>query len=445
MTARLIPVGSPAADPNLIPLHWRLPARLTFVGVALLAGVVLVGGLLEYYRQLTTICATAACVNSPTLGDVETYRAAGLSIEAAARWGIGLHLLAASVFSAVALLIFWRRSSDRMAWYTALALLTFGTIGIVDIAPLTAVAQQFAPVWQVTAVGLWLAGSTGFTLFFFIFPNGRFEPRWLGWVAGAWTVSEVLTAVFPGSVFDNKSWPALLSLLYWFSLLGLSVYAQLYQYHRVSNYQRRQQTKWVVLGVALAATGSLASYALFLLAPLINPAWAVLGLLGDNIYFLILPLVPLSIAFALLRSRLWDVDVLINRALVYGVLTVLLAGIYGLLVIGLQALFTQLTGQTSDLALIGSTLAIVALFQPLRRGVSAFIARRFYRRHYDGQQVLTAFAGVLRDQPYTDPDALSRVLLNLVDDTIQPEHVSLRLVDAAGQQAVPGAPSKPGG
>ncbi len=163
----------------------------------------------------------------------------------------------------------------------------------------------------------------------------------------------------------------------------------------------------------------------------------MLGHFADSSYYLFLHLIPLSIGFAMFRSRLYDVDVVINRALVYGLVTALLASIYAGLVIGLQTLFTRFTGQTSDLALIGSTLAIVALFQPLRRGVEAFIARRFYRRRYDSQQVLTAFAGVLRDRPYTDPDDLRLVLLNVVDETIQPAHVTLRLVEGAGPK--PGA------
>ena len=122
------------------------------------------------------------------------------------------------------------------------------------------------------------------------------------------------------------------------------------------------------------------------LAPLVNPAWAVLGRFSDSSYYLALQIMPLSIGLAMFRSGLWDVDVLINRALVYGLLAALLAAIYAALVIGLQTLFTRFTGQTSDLALIGSTLAIVALFQPLRRAVDAFIARRFYRRRYDSQR-----------------------------------------------------------
>jgi hypothetical protein len=422
-------------DAALIPRRWRLPARAGFLLVLALILWLYAFGLPEYYRQLTTVCPAAPCGNAPTTAEAQLMQAAGVSVVAAARWVFTLDVLMAVTSGLVALLLFWRRGANRMAWFTALTLLTFGTFGIHDIVKVNALAAHFSAVWRLPVAGLSFIGGVSILVFFLTFPDGRFAPRWLRWPLALWLVHQVVVAFIPGTPLDPARWPLALNLLYWAVLLGVCVYSQVYRYRRVSNYAQRQQTKWVVLGIAAAVGGAFGGYLLLNVAGLVNPAWAVWGLFADSSYYLSIQLLPLSIAFALLRSGLWDVDVLINRALVYGLLTVLLAGLYGFLVIGLQALFTQFTGQTSDLALIGSTLAIVALFQPLRRGVAAFIARRFYRRHYDGQQVLTAFAGVLRDQPYTDPDALSRVLLNLVDDTIQPEHVSLRLVEGSGPKA----------
>jgi len=408
-----------------------------WVAVALLTVTLFAGGLPEYYRQLNTVCAAAACANSPTAAEVQALQAAGLSLTTAARYSLTLVLVMALVHGAVAVVIFWRRSHDRMAWFTALVLLIFGTVGVHDVINLMAVAAQFPDYWRLPLSSLMLVGGTGIGLFYLTFPDGRFAPRWLRWPVLVWLVQQASFIFFPGSLLDPLRWPLALNLLWWAMFLGGCIFAQVYRYRRVSNYQQRQQTKWVVLGIALALGGAFASFTLLTLAAQLNPAWAVVGLAAETSYLFFLPIMPLSIGFALLRSGLWDVDVVINRALVYGVLTALLAAIYGGLVIGLQGLFTAATGQASDLALIGSTLAIVALFQPLRRGVAAFIDRRFYRRRYDGQQVLTAFAGVLRDQPYTDPDALSRVLLNVVEETIQPAHVTLRMVDA------PGGPPKP--
>jgi hypothetical protein len=133
--------------------------------------------------------------------------------------------------------------------------------------------------------------------------------------------------------------------------------------------------------------------------------------------------VPIAVGFAVLRYRLYEIDILINRALVYGSLTVLLASAYVGGVVGLQAILRALSGQESTLAVVASTLAIAALFNPLRRRVQAFVDRRFYRKKYDAIKTLEAFSSRLRDE--TDLHALSGDLLTVVRETMQPAHVSL--------------------
>jgi hypothetical protein len=134
-------------------------------------------------------------------------------------------------------------------------------------------------------------------------------------------------------------------------------------------------------------------------------------------------MIPLSLGVAVLRSRLFDIDVLINRTLVYGLLTLMLLLVYFGGVVGLQAVFRVLSGQESTLAVVASTLAIAALFNPLRSRVQSFVDHRFYRRKYDAAKTLAAFNSRLREE--TALDALSNDLLEVVKGTMQPEHVSL--------------------
>jgi hypothetical protein len=133
--------------------------------------------------------------------------------------------------------------------------------------------------------------------------------------------------------------------------------------------------------------------------------------------------VPIAVGFAVLRYRLYDVDILINRTLVYGSVTVTLVVFYFGGIVVLQRIFVILTGQQSTLAVVASTLAIAALFVPLRRRIQSFIDRRFYRRKYDARKTLEAFSAKLRDE--TDLEALNRELVGVVREIMQPEHVSL--------------------
>jgi hypothetical protein len=176
----------------------------------------------------------------------------------------------------------------------------------------------------------------------------------------------------------------------------------------------RQQLKWFVYTVALLVVGFLAALLGF---GQHSVAWNI-GIAAFNF-------LPIAAGIAILRYRLYDIDVVINRTLVYGVLTAALALVYVGSIVLLQGLFRALTGETSQLAVVASTLAIAALFVPLRQRVQAFIDRRFYRRKYDVAKTLQAFNTRLRDD--VDLDSVADDLVEVVKETMQPAHVSLWL------------------
>jgi hypothetical protein len=200
---------------------------------------------------------------------------------------------------------------------------------------------------------------------------------------------------------------------------------QLYRYRWVSSPLQRQQTKWVVFGLAVPITVLVGVTVLGLLFPALAEHSA-LYLLAFNEAGSLLPLfLPLSFGFAMLRARLWDIDVLINRTLVYGALTVILTAVYLGLVIGLQALLRGIISQDSSVAIVISTLAIAALFQPLHQSIQRSIDQRFYRSKYDAARTLAAFSGTLRNE--VDLEQVREQLVAVVQETMQPSHVSLWL------------------
>jgi hypothetical protein len=197
---------------------------------------------------------------------------------------------------------------------------------------------------------------------------------------------------------------------------------------RRSSGEERQQIKWI----AFAASIVVVVYVIAMIASFIFPSdsWSTAGSvwwLNLLTYAVLLSFttIPIAVGFAVLKYRLYEIDLIINRALVYGSLTVLLGASYARIVICVQYVLRAATGQDSTLAVVASTLAIAALFGPLRRRVQTFVDRRFYRRKYDAAKTLAAFSARLREQ--TDLDALGDAVVEVARDTMQPEHVSLWL------------------
>jgi hypothetical protein len=178
----------------------------------------------------------------------------------------------------------------------------------------------------------------------------------------------------------------------------------------------RQQLKWLLYAVVIAILG----VPLLSLVPSRTPELA-----ADLASVLLIALIPVAVGLAILRYRLYDIDRLINRTLVYGLLTALLAGVYALVVLVLGQLFGGVGGDPPTWAVAGATLAVAALFQPARRRIQAVVDRRFNRRKYDAARTVEAFSARLRDE--VDLDALSAELLAVVDQTIQPTRASLWL------------------
>jgi hypothetical protein len=190
----------------------------------------------------------------------------------------------------------------------------------------------------------------------------------------------------------------------------------------------RQQIKWFAYAVAVMGSGSILKY--FISEPF-EIAW--LGWVGRPLVLAGLAGIPISMGIAVLRYRLYNIDLVINRTLVYGSLTTILVALYFVVIVVLQNVFVLLTGQQSTLAVVASTLLIAALFNPLRRRIQSFIDRRFYRRKYDARKTLETFSAKLRNE--TDLETLGDDLIGVVRETMQPSHVSIWLRPETASEA----------
>jgi len=214
----------------------------------------------------------------------------------------------------------------------------------------------------------------------------------------------------------------------WLGALGTAIFSQGFRYRRTASSVQRQQIKWVVFGISLALAVFLGiSLLLGTFAPEPTSPGGLLAYLVGNTFigYLAILLIPISIGIAVLRHHLFDIDLIIKRTLVYGSLTVILAAFYEGTIVVLQHLFRVLTAQESQVAAVASTLAIAAMFEPLRRRIQNLVDRRFYRRKYDAEKALEAFSARLKYE--TDLEELNNQLVGVVRETMQPAHVSLWL------------------
>ena len=341
--------------------------------------------------------------------------------------------LALTVSAMVGALVASRRPENPVGWFFLGSAGCFALSEVAEGYATYGLPGTLAMAWLMSWV--WLPGVA--LLLFFLplyFPDGRVVSprwRWLVRVALVFCVGGALySALSPGEIPASGGIvnPLGIEALRQVSeLLGTFVFvlyfaflfasaASLVVRFRRSGSVERQQIKWL-------AFAALAIPIWFLTNAPIEEASRSLFVVIDAL--VVSTLIPVAAGIAILRYRLYDIDVVINRALVYGTLTVTLALVYVGSVVGLQAAFRSLTGQESTLAIVASTLAIAALFNPLRRRVQGFVDRRFYRRKYDARKTLEAFAAKLRDE--TNLEALNDELVDVVRQTMQPAHVSLWL------------------
>lgn len=356
------------------------------------------------------------------------------------------------VFPLVGALIASGRPENPIGWLCLTIGLLWTLSGMLEYYSVYGIARPGSLPFPMglAALNLWLwvpsIGLLG-TYLILLFPDGRLPSR--RWRPLAWLSGAVIALLCVGITLTpeplgppglrNPFAPEGVPWVPWvtsaaYAVLPLlplcilaSVLSLVLRYRRSSG-EERQQIKWMAFAASLVGLLYLIAMVASLIAP--SDTWSTTGPvwwlnLLTFATLLSFTTIPVAVGFAVMRYRLYDIDLIINRALVYGLLSVLLAATYLGGVVGLQYAFRALAGQGSTLAVVASTLAIAALFSPLRRRVQALVDRRFYRRKYDAAKTLKAFGSRLREE--TDLDALRDDVVGVARSTMQPSHVSLWL------------------
>ncbi|MCC7361719.1 MAG: hypothetical protein IT317_19705 [Anaerolineales bacterium] len=315
-----------------------------------------------------------------------------------------------------ALFLVWRGGRSALALAAATTLLFYGLFVGNNVVTIGLGASPWQAALRQGAILVFLAAS-----FYMLhtFPNGRFVPRW-GRLAllGEWLSLLVLAA---RGVLETAGAGGLYLLI---TLLGLGL--QVYRYRRAASPTEQQQLKWGLTGILGLSLDSVLWTTWVLPTAGSGPASQQVTLMFLPVSTVLVLSLPVTLAIAVLRYRLWDIDVLIRRTLIYTGVTAVLTGTYFGLVVVLQTLTVAFTSRhSSTLVTVLSTLAIAALFAPLRRRVQDFVDRRFYRRKYDTAQTLAKFAQQARNE--VDLDRLAAELRGAVTDAMQPSHVDLWL------------------
>ncbi len=364
--------------------YWLVLVRLVCLTLGVVSVGLFVASIPSYFASLHMLCkGTATACNANVQfapGDVRRLQELGLSIDFYATYIIVITSIFALGYWLVAALLFWRKSDNPLVLLAAVSLGTFPIAFNDDF------IRTLSSPWWLLAHVMSVLGSACIVLFFYVFPSGHFVPRWTCWVMVPTLVYWVFDVFFPVAPFNPFTRFPALGIVTFLGIIGGMVVVQVYRYRRVSTATERQQTKWVVYGITLGAGGFLLLTSLGAFFPSYLPVGSLANLIANAADIGLMLLLPLSIGFAVLRARLWDIDILINRTLVYALLTASTLGLYVLVVFGASSLLRAYNDLVFSLL---ATALIAVLFQPLRQWLQYGVNHLMFGERNEPYRVLS--------------------------------------------------------
>lgn len=410
-------------------------ARLSSLAVAGVALWLFANGIPHRFQQLLEVSNQSQRFLLTILGqNPRAFLSASTVLDFYPYAAVAVEIFLVALLTISASIIWLRKSNDVLALTIFLGLITYG----VYVAPATdslivAIPRLTPLIHFIQSLGIVFS-----LLFFYTFPDGRFVPRLtriLFYLLLAWVAIWIIKPSLPFNLADpfSLSIGSFLALMVWW-ISGVA--AQIYRYSQAPDPIRKQQTKFFVFGTMFAFLAyMLYMPTLYLLPRLDNTGIAsmIFNLTGVQIFLVFVFVSPLTITFSVLRYRLWDIDLVINRTIIYSLLTGVLGILYLASIIILQAVFHIITNQQqSELVTAISTLLLAIAFQPVRDRIQILIERNLYRRRYNAETTLTQFGELMLAE--VDLEKITIQLMRVIEDTMQPQKVSLSLLKSGPQE-----------
>lgn len=310
----------------------------------------------------------------------------GLSASFYATYQTVLVVLLAIAFSIAGLIIAVNKSDDWLAFLVAFTLIGQGANAFGPLQRVAAIPSFEMPVRFIIAMVL-----MGLPLSCYLFPDGKIQKRWMLYVVSiwfAWLMVSVFWHSFPLNIFERGGNATLRYLLSLLAVLSTGIYAQVYRYRHTTSPIKREQLKWIVFGIAVGILMGIGVNLFLTFFELTNPSastYLIVDMVTQTLSVVAQFTVPVAVVFSILKYRLYDIELVINRSLVYGSLTIILAGVFGVILFGLQSAYRAITGQTNPptVAVVVATVAVSTIFQPTRKVLRRFVNRRIYGMDVD--------------------------------------------------------------
>ncbi|TYP78190.1 GAF domain-containing sensor histidine kinase [Paenibacillus methanolicus] len=375
----------------------------------------------NYYHALIDRCITSGCgLSVPALG----MEPGGMPVQQTALWLVLIDVSFTMLFYASAAIILWKGGREPMGLLGALALVAFGT----TFPSLVMVGSEGTPLLKQWFMGVSTIAWSAVSLFCLLFPNGTFVPRWSRYAFVLIMLQNLINFFSGGSMWEHYGLPIVFQFVWFLSTVALLIYSQVHRFRNVSTPEQRQQTKWVVYGVSVTFIGFAIITLMF--SPVVNDGSATMFIWLNAALHMTLAALPITLTLALLRRRLWDINPLVNRTIVYGALTLAIVLLYAASVLYLG----KVLNNWNPLVVSFIVTALVAVaFAPIKEWLQRQVNRMLKGRHDDPYAVLLEL-GVQMAEPLA-PEAMLEVIAGKVKEALRLPYVGVA-IGVEGQETV---------